>query len=612
MALTINLHDAVLHVYPPSAVATKLHAVDSPLLATAIVKLEAHTQLLDYKARLDNRPALAAALGIAACNAALWPTGDLLLRAYQRWGSDMAKHLRGNWWFAIWDGSQRRLILAVDPTGATPLFYTHKNGSIAFAPSLVDLLQLPGVNCGLNEKRILSYLIHWIAYSDYDETEYQDIRQLKPASCLFVDIKTAYIQTYWHPGDWKPVRRACTDQEYIDQFLHLYRKAVSARIAGNQNVATMLSAGLDSGSVSALAAQEMAARGLPLSAYTHVPIPQVRSLHLDNKIVDEWPLAHMTAMCHPNIDHIALQSAALSPLEAYQRGLSMTGRLQSTVVNMPWIHFLSAQVQQRQMHTLLSGQLGNLVVTWDGTPLTLWSQLQQRKWKSAWGCLLNGRTTTAYNIARGMARQTWYAFRPEKDVLTRTFSGLSANPANPHLLAQHKNNFETHAARRKSSDLQNMRAALMPVFIAATGINSLLASAYGFDMLDPTSDQDLIEFCLSVPDDLFARDGHRRWLIREAMQDILPPEVQWNYVRGLQPADGIYRFLSHRDEVETMLEMMQQSNQAQHYLNLPAIRASWERMKPSLVLGDDFSIFQAGIGAGAFFAHVEGKKLPFD
>jgi asparagine synthase (glutamine-hydrolysing) len=612
MAIALNFSDAFMQIYPPSVVAAKLHASESPLLKLAGYKLGVSTQLLDYKARLDNRPVLAAALGIKACDANGWPTADLLLRAYQHWGGDMTKHLRGDWWFAIWDGNLRRLVAAVDPTGPTPLFYSCNNGRAAFSPSLADLLRVPGVNSGLCEKRMLSHLLGWMAYTDYDETEYEGVRQLQPASCLCIDSLGARVHTYWQAGDFQVIHKSLSVQDYIDQFLHLYRKAVSVRIAGRPDVATMLSAGLDSGSVTALAAKEMASRGQGLPAFTHVPIPQVRDMLLDKNIVDEWSLAHTTAMRYPNVEHIAVQSAAFSPLAAYQRGLKMTARLQSTVLNMPWIHQLNQQVQQRHLDTLLCGQLGNLVVTWDGMPVTFWSQLQQRQWGSARTILLGDRSLSVSSLAEGVARHGLRALRPKKEVINKTFAELSAHPARAQLAKQYRNEFEAQVAMRQFGEGRNLRATFLPVSIAASGFNSLIASGYGLDIVDPTADQDLIEFCLSAPNHLFARDGHARWLIRRAMQNILPPEVQWNIVRGFQPADSIYRFLANRDEVETMLEIMQRSNLAQHYLNLPAIRDCWQRLQPSLMQTDDFSLFQSGIGAGIFFAHVEGATLPFN
>lgn len=606
MALAIHLPEAAQQLYAPSPAARKLHAKPYETSEGQPHALGEGLRMLDYKARLDNREALAVMLGIAASDAADWPADDLLLRAYRQWGRDMPKHLRGDWWFALWDGQQRRLVLAIDPTSPTPLFYAQTaDGRFVFSPSLRDVLHVPGIVAAPCEKRIVSYLLYWVNYPDYEQTEYEGIRQVRPGSCLILDGQGVRCESYWDP---RAIARLSlpSDQEYVEEFLRLYRKAVAVRIAGQRRVGTMLSAGLDSGSVTALAAEKMVMRQARLPAFTHVPVPEAQDIRMPGKLVDEWSLAHGVARRFDCIEHIAIQSAEVSPLEAWQRGLELTGRWQSTGVNAPWIHHLHAEVQRRQLDTLLCGQLGNIVVSWAGVPAAWWSQVVQGKWCDAAGTLLAGRPVTPYNIGRGVAGALWRSVRPARPLGPQRIADLPSHPVNAGMLDRYRRVFEEEAAGASMRDVRTYRDHQLPMLVMATSINALLASTYGLDISDPTADQDLIEFCLATPNDQFARAGQDRWLMRRAMQGILSPEVQWNRVRGDQAADAMCRLVAWRDQVEALLSYMAQSGMAQHYLDMPALRQRWKQSQTALICGADFFALQTGLAAGMFFAKLEG------
>ena len=85
--------------------------------------------------RIDDRPALARALGVVPA-----PAADLLLHAYRRWGRELARHISGEFAFALWDSGERRLLLGRDVSGTRPLHYTVRSGEVRFASEPRTLL----------------------------------------------------------------------------------------------------------------------------------------------------------------------------------------------------------------------------------------------------------------------------------------------------------------------------------------------------------------------------------------------------------------------------------------------------------------------------------------
>ena len=610
MAIVLDLKQARLQRYMPSGVAAKLHAPQALAGPDVSQRLDDTVRLLDYKARIDNRAELAHKLGIVAAGSHDSDVAALLLLAYRRWGGEMCRHLRGDWWFAIWDGAQRHLLLAVDPSSARTVFYARtEDGGFACSPSLLDLLQVPGVSRELCEARILSYLTRWVRYPDYTQTEYRAVRQLLSASCLIVDEQKETLSTYWRVADLKPLHLD-SDEDYAAQFLAHFRRAVVARIDGAGQVGSMLSAGLDSSSVTALLAQELARQKRGFPALTHVPLAVVQNQQLAGRLLNEWPLAQCTAQQYGNIEHIAVHSADVSPLWAYRKALDITGRMQATNLNAPWQHQLHSIARQHGVDTLFGGQLGNLVVSWNGEPGNFWRELANGQWSAARAQVFFNGEQQFSKLGSSLARQLWHCMKPRAAGFR--FAELPANPAHPNLIEKWRSEFTAHElVGEDGADQTAYRNAMLPMAVTTTTFGSLLASGYGLDIADPTADQDLIEFCLRSPNRQFAFQGHLRWLIRRAMTGILPSAVQWNRARGVQPADCVYRFLAIRDEVEALLEQMKKSNLAQYYLDVDDLQKRWQKITPSITFSEDFSVVQSGLGAGLFLAHAEGLPVPF-
>jgi len=95
-----------------------------------------------------------------------------------------------------------------------------------------------------------------------------------------------------------------------------------------------------------------------------------------------------------------------------------------------------------------------------------------------------------------------------------------------------------------------------------------LGATFAMNVRDPTQDKRVMTFCLSLPEEQSVRRGRDRLLIRRAMEDILPPEVQWNTVRGRQAADVGQRLLHTRPETEAMMARVAESELAQQYLDI--------------------------------------------
>ena len=134
-------------------------------------------------------------------------------------------------------------------------------------------------------------------------------------------------------------------------------------------------------------------------------------------------------------------------------------------------------------------------------------------------------------------------------------------------------------------------------------------AGYCLDVRDPTCDKRLMEFCLSIPDDQYVRNGRDRWLIRRAMKDLMPAIVLDEKRRGSQAADVGRRLLAHFDETEAALQRIERSELAVRYLDLPLMRRTLSLARHNLdakVTGDLGAIFFRGLMAGQFLMRFDG------
>ncbi len=185
--------------------------------------------------RLDNRPELCAALAIDATEGARLDDAELILRAYQQWGTDCASHLLGDFAFAIWDADAGRLFCARDFVGVRPFYYHYAAGSgrFIFASDLLALSTHPQAPRALNLAYVAAALQTSIAQFQHPEhTYYQAIEKLPPAHCLTLDASGLQRWAYWQAGQ-APERCYTDEREYVEELRSLLQAAVACPCRGS-------------------------------------------------------------------------------------------------------------------------------------------------------------------------------------------------------------------------------------------------------------------------------------------------------------------------------------------------------------------------------------------
>ena len=177
---------------------------------------------------------------------------EVLLRAYQQWGTQCVHRLPGQFAFAVWDASAERLFLARDRFGEKPLYLHEAGGALHFASEIKALLALPQVSREVDLSAVWDYLSY--RYVPGPRTLLSAIRKLPPASAAIWHRGELQEMRYWTPPDKfpRPKGARIASRDVPRAFLGKLSEAVELQMVSDVPFGAYLSGGLDSSVVVSL------------------------------------------------------------------------------------------------------------------------------------------------------------------------------------------------------------------------------------------------------------------------------------------------------------------------------------------------------------------------
>ena len=266
---------------------------------------------------------------------------EVLPHLYERFGADFVPHLRGMFGLAVWDGRQRRAVLARDRLGIKPLYYADAGTALVFGSELKSVLASGLVSTELDLEAIDSYLS--LGFVPAPRTPLADVRKLMPGEQLVVDDGRVRLERYWEfpPPAPEPLALRSED-DWAEELLAILDESVRMRLMADVPLGAMLSGGLDSSLIVALMASRMTSPVKTFSvgfieaqAENELPVArEVASLfgteHHEIELsfaTQDVDLAELTwFMDEPVADLSALGFLALSKLAAESVTVALTGQ----------------------------------------------------------------------------------------------------------------------------------------------------------------------------------------------------------------------------------------------------------------------------------------------
>src|SRR4029079_2344056 len=177
---------------------------------------------------------------------------EVLPHLYEEYGDEMVEHLNGMFAFALWDSRRRRLLIARDRFGEKPLYWGVFDNTLLFASEPKVLLAHPSVKPALNLQALRQYLS--FDYVPAPLTIYEGINKLPAAHTLTLENGQIETRAYWCLS-YKTSQPVPSEAEAAEHLLELVAESVRLRLVSDVPLGVLLSGGVDSSTVAALAVQ---------------------------------------------------------------------------------------------------------------------------------------------------------------------------------------------------------------------------------------------------------------------------------------------------------------------------------------------------------------------
>jgi len=453
---------------------------------------------------------------------------EVILEAYLEWGDDCLRHFNGMFAFALHDRTRRRLLLARDRAGEKPLFYRHENGTLVFASELKALLADPSCPRTMDLEALDFYLA--FGYVPGNKCLLAGIHKLPQGHALVFDLSSGEARTFSY---WELPQPAFETVQHDDELLaeleEILLDSVRLRLIADVPVGIMLSGGIDSSLVVAMAARVSSRR--------------VKTFNISfpgHGTFDEAPYAREVAR-HFDTEHVELaaEMATLDLLPELARQYDEPIADSSMVPT-----YLVSRLIRREATVALGGDGGDEL--FGGYWQHSWVQQQARMggWIPGPAKRLARSAVTRLLPVGTMGRNYLFGLTADAPMNIVQFNVYFDEDARYRLLARfgaartRRGAPETYKAglcADRDSPLQqstalDFRTYLVDDILVKVDRASMLCS---LEVRAPFLDPRLIEFAFrKVPDRLRATAHERKILSRRLAERLLPPTLDLRRKQG--------------------------------------------------------------------------------
>lgn len=467
-----------------------------------------------FDGRLDNRPELSRELSRSHREVGL-SDARLALLAFRRWGEDCFRRFVGPFACVLFDKRSRQLVWARDPLGDRTLFYSYDRQVLLIASEESALLTHPAVSDAPDE--ITWAHFHAVSWPGNGRTFYQDIKEVLPAHLMKTGAHGEISShRYWIPQP--RLHRSMKDRDWVAEFRGLLEGSVHAQLRALGQAGVMMSGGLDSTSLAALASRECEQlQGTRLKTFSWLfdGLPEC----------DEWEYIREIIQHFPIIP-VLIQGENDWPLRDFESWPFSTNQPEANAYR-PLKQKLYQTARAHGLRVLLTGAFGDQLYagsnSWledllgRGRLLEAGLELAQRMRQDGFTSLLrdSGVRKVARNILIGAGRR-------------RSVPGTDPFP---WLTAQARQLLSLEAPTRpcfEGCQPDQTRAILSSLAARSAAAEMALANRAGIELRHPFRDLRLVQFMLTVPAHLLGRPSGTKWILREAMKGLLPEPVRKN------------------------------------------------------------------------------------
>ncbi len=207
-------------------------------------------EIKEYRGHIRNWEALCGELGLEKTLDREKREAEILVKAYETWGTDMADHMYGMFAFALYDTEKEELFCLRDQFGTKPFYYyVTESGNLLYGTMIRQIMEQPGFVKEINEDMLQIYMS--LTYVAGEDTFFKGVKKLMPGHyMIFNKEKELKITRYWtptfHPDETKSL------EDWADEIHQTVTGLMPEVLAENESAQAFLSGGVDSSYVVAV------------------------------------------------------------------------------------------------------------------------------------------------------------------------------------------------------------------------------------------------------------------------------------------------------------------------------------------------------------------------
>ncbi|MDQ3700903.1 MAG: asparagine synthase (glutamine-hydrolyzing) [Chloroflexota bacterium] len=437
---------------------------------------------------------------------------EVIVHAYEEFGSDCVRHFNGMFAFAIWDRRQGTLFLARDRFGVKPLYYTRVDGTLAIASEVKAFLALSGFRVAPDPEAVVEYFTFQNILSD--RTLFQGVRLLPPGSTLTVHPDGATrVERYWSFQFRADEDRG--ERYYVEGVRERFEEAVRRQLMSDVPVGSYLSGGMDSGSICAVASRQLPHLHTFTGGFHVAGQADIQGVEAFS---DERAAAESMAVIM-GTEHFQL---LVQPGDLARTMPELIWHLEDLRVGSSYHNYAVARLASRFVKVVLSGVGGDELFA--GYP-----------WRYRHAAAARSRDDFERRYAAFWSILLPDAEKPDffAGSLAAVSQGYSAAEAVGDVLAD----VETDDALDLALTFE-ARTYLQGLFV----VEDKLSMAHSLESRVPFMDNDLVDFACAIPGKYKIKDGTSKYVLRRAMQGLIPDHILGARKQGFAPPeDAWYR-----------------------------------------------------------------------
>jgi asparagine synthase (glutamine-hydrolysing) len=468
---------------------------------------------------------------------------ETILHAYEQWGDEAVDHLRGMFAFAIWDSSRRRLLLARDRLGVKPLYWALAGDRLLFGSEIKAILESGLIRAEANEEALPELL--GTRYLSGTETLFRGIHRLQPGHTLTFENGQISIRRYWDiPAGHRSEEAArLSKPAVVRRFRDLLEEAVRIRLMADVPLGMFLSGGLDSSAIAALMAKMI---DRPLKTF---------SVAFKQRAFSELDYARQVARAIKADAH----EIVIDDQDFFGALPQLIWHEDEPIAHPSSIplYFVSALARDHVKVVLTGegsdellagyGKYPRALANWRAGAAYALVPQRMRRWMA---------TSVVPNMPGALGRYAARSFlgmpRTPEAMFFDNFAaiGLRRQVA---LLAPRFANLATaeraygpsraffDAAGRRSTTLDRLLYADMKTYLVELLMKQdQMSMAASIESRVPFLDHRLVEFAAGLPPRMKLRGFTTKWILREAVREILPSEILTRKKMGFPVPFGIW------------------------------------------------------------------------